>query len=175
MGFWTRRRLLYGLTAVAMLSITGGFAFASTLTSTTVGQSASLYSISTSGVAAFPSTPTVQVSSTLPSVTTCTSSPVALASGGSAWLFLPASSGVTCSTGDFAVIFNFTSSATASAGSYSFTIYDSYGSGPTTGSAAGTVTVGSPLSSPGTVSVYVDFGSSSPPAGGISSLSLVVG
>jgi hypothetical protein len=170
----TQRRVLYLLTAVAMVGLTAGFVLAAGLTSTTVTQTASLYSVSTSAVPAFPTSPNISVSATPASVSSCSSSSVALTNGGSVNLYLGASGSVTCTTGDFAEEFTATSTATAAAGSYTFTIYTSYGSGPTTGSASGTVTIASTLSSAGTVNVYVDYGSSSPPAAGVSALSLVI-
>lgn len=175
MPAWTRRQLLYAVTAVAIVSTTAGFSLASTLSSSTVSQTASLYSVSTSGVAGFPTTPAVAVGSLPPGVSACTSSAVALASGGSAALYLPASAAVTCATGDFAIVLNFTSAANAGAGTYSFTSFDAFGTGPTTGAATANVSVASTLSSAGLVSVYIDFGTTTPPAGGISSLSVVVG
>ena len=175
MRFWTRRRTLYMLTAIAMASATGGFGLASTLSSTSISQTASLFSVSTSGVAAFPTPPTVQVAAVPLNVSACSASPTSLTSGGSVLLFLPASSLVSCNTGDFAVALNFTSAATAAAGTYTFSSFDAYGSGPTNGASVGTVDIASVLSSSGTVSVYIDFGGPSPPPGGISSLSLVVG
>jgi hypothetical protein len=170
----SKRRTLYIVTVVAMLGLTGGFALAAGLNSTTVTQSAALYSVSTSAVAAFPTTPTVTVTAIPGSVAACTSGAQSLASGGSVDLFLPASTGITCTTGDFAEEFTFTSLATAAAGTYSFTQYTTYGAGPTSGSAAGSVTVSVALSTSGTVNVWVDYGTAAPPTGGIASLSLVV-
>jgi hypothetical protein len=89
-------------------------------------------------------------------------------------LYLPASTGVTCTTGDFAEEFSFTSLATAAAGTYTFTQYTTYGVGPTSGSAPGAVTVAAVMSIPGVVNVFVDYGTASPPVNGIASLSLVV-
>jgi hypothetical protein len=169
-----RRRMLYLLTAVAMVGLTSGFVLAAGLTATNVTQTASLYTVSTSAVAAFPNTPTVAVGAVPASVSACSSSAASLANGGVADLYLPASTGITCTTGDFAEEFTLSSSATAAAGTYSFTVYTSYGPGPTSGVANGSVTIATTLSSAGTVNVYVDYGSSSPPASGVSSLSLVV-
>lgn len=174
MGGMTKRRVLYLATAVAMMGLTGGFVLAAGLTSTTVTQNAALYSVSTSAVAAFPSAPTITVTATPASVSSCSSSAAALSNGGTANLYLGASGSVTCTTSDFAEEFTLTSSATAVAGTYTFTVYTSYGAGPTVGSAAGSVTIGTTLSTAGTVNVFVDFGSVTPPANGIGSLSLVV-
>jgi|SRR5580692_9120320 hypothetical protein len=175
MSGMTKRRVLYVATAVAMMGLTGGFVLAAGLTSTPVTQNAALYSVSTSAVAAFPTAPTITVTATTVSVSTCTASAVALTSGGSADLYLPASGSVTCTGNDFAEEFTITSAATAAAGSYAFVIYTSYNTGSSvTGSAAGTITIASTLSSAGTVNVFVDYGSVVPPSGGIQSLSLVV-
>src|SRR5215469_1261054 len=174
MAEWSRTKVVYGLAVLAMLSVSGGFAIASGLTSTSIAVSSSLFSVSLGGSTAFPSTPTVIVGSVPAAVASCTSGPATLASGGTPSLYLPASAGVACTSGDFAVVLNFTSSATAGAGSYTFTVYDSYGTGPTSGSASASVVATVTLTSSATVSVYVDFGSATPPAGGIGSLSLVV-
>lgn len=174
MGGMTKRRVLYLATAVAMMGVTGGFVLAAGLTSTNVTQNAALYEVSTSSVSAFPNTPTLAVTATPAAVAACSSSAAALASGGSADLYLGASTGVVCTTGDFAEEFTFTTSATAAAGTYTFTQYTTYGAGPTSGSAAGQVTIATTLTSAGTVNVFVDYGAAAPPASGISSLSLVV-
>ena len=172
MSGMTKRRVLYFATAVAMLGITGGFVLAATLTSTNVTQTAALYSVTSSASAAFPTSPTAAVSFTPASVSVCTSTAQALTSGGSANLYLPASASVTCTTGDFAEEFTLTSSATAAAGTYTMTIYTSYGAGPTNGAASGQISIASALASSGTVNVFVDYGSVTPPTS-IASLSLV--
>ncbi len=174
MGGMTKRKVLYLATAVAMMGVTGGFVLAAGLTATSVTQNAALYEVSTSSVAAFPNTPTLSVTSTPASVSACTSSAQALTSGGSVDLYLGASSSVTCATGDFAEEFVFTSSATAAAGTYTFTSYTTYGSPATSGSSVAQVTISSALTSAGTVDIYVDYGSASPPASGVADLSLVV-
>ena len=173
MSGMTKRRVLYIATAVAMMGISGGFVLAATLTSTSVTQTAALYSVSSSAAAAFPTSPAASVSFTPASVAACTSSSVSLASGGTANVYLGASSGVTCTTNDFAELLTVTSSATAASGTYTFTVYNSYGAGPTNGAATGTITIASTLSSAGTVNIYVDYGAVAPPTS-ITSLSLVV-
>lgn len=170
----SKRRTLYVATVVAILGLTGGFALAAGLTSTTVTQSAGLYSVSTSAVAAFPTAPTITVTATPASVSSCTPGAQTLANSVTVNLYLPASAGVTCTTGDFAEEFSFTSLATAAAGTYSFTQYTSYGAGPTSGSAVGSVTVAAVMSIPGAVNIFVDYGTAAPPTNGIASLSLVV-
>lgn len=169
----TKRKVLYLATAVAMIGMTSGFVLAAGLTANTVSQNASLYNVSTTAVAAFPTTPTITVTSVPSGVSACSSSSVALTNGGTVNLYLAASTGITCTAGDFSEEFTTTSSATAAAGSYSFTIYDSYGAGPTSGSSSGVVSIATTLTSAGTVNVYVDFGSSTPPAG-VGALSLVI-
>jgi hypothetical protein len=171
----TKRRVLYVATAVAMMGLTGGFVLAAGLTSTNVTQNAALYSVSTSAVAAFPNAPTIAVTATPASVSSCSASPVALTNGASVDLYLPASNSVTCTTNDFAEEFTLSSSATAAAGAYTFVIYTSYNTGSAvSGSDAGTISIGTTLTSAGTVDIYVDYGSVAPPSGGIQSLSLVV-
>jgi hypothetical protein len=170
----TKRRVLYLATAVAVLGLTGGFVLAAGLTSTTVTQTASLYSVSTSAVAAFPTTPTVSVTAVPASVAACTASAQTLANSVTVNLYVQASTGIVCTTGDFAEEFSFTSSATAAAGTYTFTTYTTYGAGPTSGSGTGTVTVAAVMSIAGSVNVFVDYGTAAPPTNGIASLSLVV-
>lgn len=170
----SKRRVLYIATAVAMMGLTGGFVLAAGLTSTTVTQSAALYSVSSSAVAAFPTTPSVTVTVIPVSVASCSSGSATLANSVTVDLYLPASTGVLCTTGDFAEEFSFTSLATAAAGTYTFTQYTTYGAGPTSGSAIGSVTVAAAMSISGNVNVFVDYGTTAPPAGGIGSLSLVV-
>jgi hypothetical protein len=170
----SKRRVLYIAGVVAMLSLTGAFALAAGLTSTTVNQTAGLYSVSTSVVAAFPTTPSVTITAVPAAVAACTSVTQTLANSVTVNLYLPGSTGVVCTTGDFAEEFTFTSLATAAAGTYTFTQYTTYGAGPTSGSATGTVTVAATMSIIGIVNVYVDYGTPAPPTNGIASLSLVV-
>jgi hypothetical protein len=169
-----KRRTLYIVTVVAMLGLSGGFAMAAGLTSTTVNQASGLYSVSTSAVAAFPTTPTVTVTAIPASVSACTSGPQTLANSVTVNLYLPASVGITCTTADFAEEFSFTSLITAAAGTYPFTQYTTYGAGPTSGSAAATISIAATMSIVGIVNVYVDYGTPAPPTNGIASLSFVV-
>jgi hypothetical protein len=170
----TKRRVLYIATAVAMLGLSGGFVLAAGLTSTTVSQSAGLYSVTTTAVAAFPTTPTVIVTATPASVAACTSGAQTLANSVTVNLYLAASTGIVCTTGNFAEEFTFTSLATAAAGTYTFTQYTSYGAGPTSGSSTGTITIAATMSIVGVVNVFVDYGTAMPPTNGVASLSLVV-
>jgi hypothetical protein len=170
----SKRRVLYIAAAVAMMGMTGGYVLAAGLTSTTVTQSAALYSVGTSAVPAFPTTPTVTITAVPVSVAACTSGAQTLANSVTVNLYLPASTGITCTTGNFAEEFTFTSLATAAAGTYTFTVYTSYGAGPTSGSAVGTITIAATMSIVGVVNVFVDYGTPAPPSGGIGSLSLVV-
>jgi hypothetical protein len=168
------RRILIIVAAVAMIGATSGYALAAGLTSTTVNQTAELYSVSTSSVAAFPTTPTVTVTAIPAAVAACTTTVQTLANSVTVNIYLAASTSVTCTTGDFAEEFSFTSLATAAAGTYLFTQYTTYGAGPTSGSAADTVSIAATMSIVGLVNVYVDYGTPSPPVNGISALSLVV-
>jgi hypothetical protein len=170
----SQRRVLYLSTAVAVICLSGGFVLAAGLTSTTVTQSADLYSVSTSAIAAFPTTPTVTITSVPASVAACSTTTQTLANSVTVNMYLAASTGITCTTNDFAEEFSFTSAATAAAGVYTFTQYTSYGSGPTSGSATSSVTVAAVMSIPGQVNVFVDYGTAAPPTNGIASLSLVV-
>jgi hypothetical protein len=169
-----KRRTLFVAMAVAMLGLTGGFALAAGLTSTTVTQTAGLYSVSTSAVAAFPTAPTITVTAVPASIAACTSGSSTLANSVTVNLYLQASTGITCTTGDFAEEFSFTTIATAAAGTYTFTQYTTYGAAPTSGSAVGSVTVAAVMSIPGEVNIFVDYGTAAPPTNGIASLSLVV-
>jgi hypothetical protein len=168
------RRALFIVAVVAMIGMSTGFVMAAGLTSTTVNQTAGLYSVTTSAVAAFPSTPTVIVTAIPASVAACSSGSQTLANSVTVNMYLPASTGITCTTNDFAEEFSFTSLITAAAGTYTFTQYTSYGAGPTSGSATGTITIAATMSIVGIVNVYVDYGTAAPPTNGIVSLSLVV-
>jgi hypothetical protein len=169
------RRTLYAATMVAILGATVGFLFASALPAPTpVNQTANTYGFNDGANAAFPTAPTVAAVAVPSATVACTSTAQTLASGGSATLVLGASSGVTCTGNDFAEEFTFTTSASAAAGTYTITVFDSYSTGSTlTGAPSGTITISSALSSAGTVTVYVDFGGAVP-SGGINSLNLVV-
>jgi hypothetical protein len=169
-----KRRVLIIVAAVAMIGMTSGFALAAGLTSTTVTQSAGLYSVSTSAVAAFPTTPTVMITAVPTAVSVCSSGSQTLANSVTVNIYLPASTGITCATDDFAEEFSFTSLITAAAGTYTFTEYTTYGAAPTSGSAIGTVTIAATMSIVGNVNVFVDYGTAAPPTNGIASLSLVV-
>jgi hypothetical protein len=160
--------------SVALVGMSGGLVLAAGLTSTTVTQTAGLYSVTTTAVAAFPTPGTVTVTAIPAAVAACTAASLTLANSVVVNLYLPASAGVTCTTGDFAEELSFTSLATAAAGIYAFTQYTTYGAGPTSGSAMASVTVAAVMSIPGVVNVYIDYGTASPPVNGISALSLVV-
>jgi hypothetical protein len=170
----SKRRVLYLSTAVAVICLSGGFVLAAGLTSTTVTQSADLYSVSSSAIAAFPTTPTVTVTAVPASVAACSASTQTLANSVTVNIYLAASSGITCTTNDFAEEFSFSSAATAAAGVYTFTDYTTYGTAPTSGSTAGSVTVAAVMSISGQVNVFVDYGTAAPPINGIAELSLVV-
>ena len=157
-----------------MVGMGAGLVLAAGLTSTTVTQSAGLYSVTTTPVAAFPTPGTVTITAIPAAVAACTAASLTLANSVVVNLYVPASTGITCTTGDFAEEFSFTSAATAAAGIYTFTQYTTYGAGPTSGSAMASVTVAAVMSIPGTVNIYVDYGTASPPVNGISALSLVL-
>jgi hypothetical protein len=170
------RRTLYAATMVAILGASVGFLFATALAPpTVVNQTSNTYGFNNNADStAFSTSPTVAVAGVPSSVSACTSSAVSLASGGTVYLYLGASSGVTCTTNDFAEEFTFTTSATAPAATYTITVFDNYNTGSAlTGVSSGQVTISTALTSAGTVHVYVDFGSSIP-SGGIGSLNVVV-
>jgi hypothetical protein len=169
-----KRRVMFIVAAVAMIGMTSGFALAAGLTSTTVTQTAGLYSVSSSAVAAFPTTPTVTVTVVPAAVAACSSGSQTLANSVTVNIYLPGSTGIVCTTNDFAEEFSFASLITAAAGTYTFTQYTTYGAGPTSGSAIGTITIAATMSIVGNVNVFVDYGTAAPPTGGIASLSLVV-
>src|ERR1700674_1091058 len=105
----TKKRVLCIAAAVTLMGMVGGYALALGLTSTTVTQTASLYSVSTTAVAAFPTNPTVTATAIPSSVAACTSGAQTLANSVTVNIYLPASTGVTCATGDFTEEFVFTS------------------------------------------------------------------
>jgi len=171
-----RVRLIYVATAVAVLGMAGGFVMASVLTTTNVNQGASFFQGGNNGANGY-STATLRVSAVPASVTTCTSSTVTGAtSAGSVDVILSSTTGGTvCTTGDFAEKFTFNFSATISSQTNTITVTTQVGAG-TVQTNSGTVTLGtgSPSAFTQTVDVYVDYGSVSPPSGGITVLDAVI-
>jgi hypothetical protein len=152
-----------------------GFAAASFLTGT-VSQSAGWYETGSNAPSNFPTAPTLQVSSEPNGISTCHTSVSYDTLTGN---FIELGVAGTCNTGDFVEIFTFTSGS-ATTGSNTVTVYTTYGVTPTTVALTGTLASCNPSSCAGgsgngaSVGVIVDYGTVSPPIGGISDLQIVV-
>ena len=154
-----RVRLIYAATAIAVLSMAGGMVLAAVLTSTPVTQTANFYQGGSSPVPGY-STPTLSVSTTPTSTTTCTSGTiVGSVNGGTSTIILSSTTGGTvCTAGNFAEEFSFAFSETLTS--------------TQTNSEPITLGTGSPFTQ--TVNVYVDYGAVNPPSGGITVLDVVI-
>ncbi len=170
-----RVRLIYAATAIAVLSMAGGMVLAAVLTSTPVTQTANFYQGGSSPVPGY-STPTLSVSTTPTSTTTCTSGTiVGSVNGGTSTMILSSTTGGTvCTAGNFAEEFSFAFSETlTSTQTNTITITTQIGSGTVqTNSEPITLGTGSPFTQ--TVNVYVDYGAVNPPSGGITVLDVVI-
>jgi hypothetical protein len=170
-----RVRLIYAATAIAVLSMAGGMVLAAVLTSTPVTQTANFYQGGSGAVPGY-STPTLTVSTTPVSTTTCTSGTIVGASnGGTSTLILSATTGNTvCTAGNFAEEFSFAFSETlSSTQTNTITVTTQVNSNSVqTNSEMITLGTGSPFTQ--TVDVFVDYGAINPPAGGITVLDVVV-
>jgi hypothetical protein len=176
MNHKNRVRTIYTTTAIVAIALASGFTLAAVLTSTTVTQHANYYQGGNSGATGYTSA-TLQVSTTPASTTVCTSGTLTgTTSAGTVVVILSSTTGgTTCTAGDFAEEYVLTFSATITTQTNSLTITSQVGAGTvetnTEDVALGT---GSSSAFTQTVDVYVDYGTVSPPAGGITVLDLVV-
>lgn len=168
------RRTAYVATIAALIAATGGFAMATVLTPVATTQSSSWYQVSNGAVSAFPSAPTVVATATPTGVSACSTSPQAFTDGTTLNVYLGATGSIVCTAGDFAEEFSLTSSATAAAATYPVSMYTTYGSAPTSGSATVDITISTAFTTATTLNVYVDYGTAMPPTGGIAELDLIV-
>lgn len=171
-----RVRLIYVATAVAILGMAGGYVMASVLTTTSVNQGANFYQGGNTGANGY-STATLAVTTVPASVSACTSSTVtgATSAGTSTAVLSSTTGGTVCTTGDFAEEYTFTFSATIATQSNTITVTTQVASGTIqTNTATFTLGTGSAGAFTQTVQVYVDYGSVSPPAGGITLLDAVI-
>jgi hypothetical protein len=164
---------LVWVTIVAMIGTSVGFVLATAVTETSVSQPNQWYGISNSAVSDFPNLPSVQITQVPSAVSGCSSGSVTLGTMPSD-VTVGASSTVTCAGGDFAEELTLTSANNPSSGSFTMTVYTTYGSAATTGVTPISVTVPSTASGTLTVNIYVDYGTQVPPSGGISELDLIV-
>jgi hypothetical protein len=171
-----RVRAIYTTTAIVAIALATGFTLAAVLTSTAVTQHANYYQGGNSGANGY-STATLQVASTPTATTVCTSGTLtgATSAGTVVVIFSSTSGGTVCTAGDFAEEYVLTFSATIVTQTNSLTITSQVGSG-TVQSNTEDITLGTGTSSAftQTVDVFVDYGTVSPPAGGITVLDLVV-
>jgi hypothetical protein len=164
---------------VAIVGVIGGLAWAQLLSSTNVMSNQTGYSGEGGVNPDFGNAPTL-VPSTI-TASTCSTTPSANYPAGSAnsyhTIAILSVTG-TCTTGDWAEVWTFTSNATGPfTGSVSFIVSTSYGSTPTTYSTTVTLSAtawtatlgGTPF-----LTIEVDYGTVAPPTGGIGTLSVVV-
>ncbi len=177
----TSGQLIYLGTIVAIVGVMAGAALGAALPAPgIVTQAAGVYSGAFKAPAGFTQSPTLAPSSVISNVTTCSAGPITeKTNGGTIDVTLSdATGGTTCTGGDFAELFTVQFSATIASGSPqtdTFTVTASYGTTPTTGVNSVALTTGSPGSPwTQTIDLYVDFGPSPGPSGGISTLSLVI-
>lgn len=176
-------RLIYAATVVAILGMTGGFVLASIVTVTTTNESSTTNQVAgansqliNSGTAG---SIAVAPGNVPGSVASCTSGSTAIPStggvGGSVSAYVSATTGsAACTTGDYAQVYTITTGTTAPAGTYQVEITTQWGAGPTLGENTLTFTLGTTLTSAATITLYVDYGSSLVPTGGISTLQIVI-
>ena len=161
---------------VAMLASTGGFALAQALTSTTVQHGSSYYSVSDGAVAGY-SQPPVLNWTTVKSGT-CNAAPAPdVVPGTNVVALISEATNGSCGLGDFAAEFSFNFSATIITQTNTFTVFSQIGGGAyQSNSVQVTVGAGGPIATAftATVHVYVDFGPSGLPPGGITALNILV-
>jgi hypothetical protein len=176
MNHKNRVRAIYATTVIFAIALASGFTLATVLTSTTVNQHANYYQGGNAGANGY-TTPTLQISSTPVSTTTCTSGTlIANSNGGTTIMILSSTTGsATCTAGDFAEEYILPFSATITNQPNSITITTQVGAGAVQTNTEGlTLGTGSSTAFTQTVEVFIDYGAISPPAGGITILDLVV-
>ncbi|HEV2316933.1 MAG TPA: hypothetical protein VGV89_05095 [Thermoplasmata archaeon] len=172
---WSRKTL-YVATVIAMVGSTLGLVGAAVLSSTAVNESANFYQGGNNGANGY-SSPALKVATTPAAISTCSTSPVTdSTSAGTATVVVSSTSGsTTCTTGDFAEEFTLSFSATITTQSNVLTATTQIGAGTVqTNSVTLTLGTGTSGTFTATVDVYVDYGAVNPPAGGITTLDLVV-
>ena len=173
-----RRRTVYVATIAAMLALVGGFAMATTLSSTSVSQNQNVFSTSTGNTiwAAVAPTLTTQPS---PTTTSCTSTTVAITTSTAADAFVGVESTPACATNDFTEEVHFSYSVQTGSATLSDT-FEVYSTATLAGASSATTVVGSVTVTvtettsiyTATFDLYIDYGAN-PPAS-IGSLSVVV-
>ncbi|MCI4372446.1 MAG: hypothetical protein L3K02_02205 [Thermoplasmata archaeon] len=169
-------RVIYTTTAIVAIALASGFALAAVLTSTAVNQSANYYQGGNTGANGF-SGPTLSITSTPAAVAACTSGVKSGAvTAGTVTLILSSTTGsAVCTTGDFAEEFTLAFSATIVTQTNTITITTQVGAGTVQTNSEGiSLGTGSSTAFTQTVEVYIDYGSVSPPAGGVTVLDMVV-
>jgi hypothetical protein len=165
--------------AIVALGILGSSAssYAVVLTLVPVHQSNGQFEAGDSGVNGY-SAATIAVTTVPTGVSACTTGTETIPlTGGSTNLVLSSTTGGTsCTAGDFSEEFTVPFAANIETQTNTFTVLTSVGGG-STGINQETVTlglIGLPLPMTATVHIYVDYGSSSRPAGGVEVLDLVL-
>jgi hypothetical protein len=176
-------RLIYAATVVAILGMTGGFVLASVVTVTSTNETSTTNQVAgansvliSSGTAGSLSVAPGNVPAAVASCSSGTTSiPSAGGVGGPVSAYVSSTSGsATCTTGDYAQVYTITTGTTAPAGTYKIQVTTEWGVGPTLGENTLTFSLGTTLTSAATITLYVDYGGTLAPTGGITSLQIVI-
>jgi hypothetical protein len=175
-------RLIYAATVVAILGMTGGFVLASVLSVTTTNTSSTDNQVNGANSALIasgtPGSIAVAPGDVPAAVASCSSTaaiPSAGGNGGAVSAYISATTGsTTCTSGDWAMVYTITTGSTTPSGTYQVQLTTQWGTGPTLGENTVTLTLANTLTSAGTVTLYVDYGSPMAPTGGISTLQIVI-
>jgi hypothetical protein len=175
-------RMIYAATVVAILGMTGGFVLASVVSVTTTNTSSTDNQVNGANSALIssgtPGTIAVAPGNVPGSVASCSSTaaiPSTGGVGGAVSAYVSATSGSSsCTSGDWAMVYTITTGSTAPSGSYQVQMTTQWGTGPTLGENTVTFTLANTLSSAGTITLYVDYGSPMAPTGGITTLQVVI-
>jgi hypothetical protein len=172
-------RLIYAATVVAILGMTGGFVLASVVSVTTTNETSTTNQVAggnsqliTSGTAG---SIAVAPGNVPAAVASCSGGATAVTSGSAVSAYVSGTSGsAACATGDWAEVYTIVTGSTAPAATYQVEITTQWGTGPTLGENTVSFTIATALTSAATLTLYVDYGSSMAPTGGISTLQVVI-
>jgi hypothetical protein len=176
MNHKNRVRAIYTTTAIIAIALASGFTLAAVFSTTTVNQHANYYQGANVGANGYTSA-ALEVSTTPATTTVCTSGVIdGVTSAGTTVVILSSTTGGTaCTAGNFAEEYVLTFSATITTQTNTLTITSQVTAGTVqTNSEQVTLGTGSSGAFTQNVDVYIDYGTVSPPAAGISVLDLVV-
>jgi hypothetical protein len=166
----------WGAVVLLLLVGTTASANAAVLTVIPVSGSHDQYQAGSNGANGY-SAATIAVTTVPTGTTVCTSGTKNIPlTGGTATLIFSSTGGTTCTAGDWSEEFTIAFSATIGTQTNTFTVTSAAGGGTpgVTHEAVKIGLIGIPLPTVATVYVYVDFGSASPPTGGVEILDLSI-